>query len=656
MSLNSLFAQTKAEDKLSKKKLIEQADYYFFKENFDMALELYDIILDNYPKNHYVQYHRYVAYLLTDGRGSSLNALKEYQINEGKTDKFYNYWLGRIHHGRYEFEIAQEYFQAFLDLDVYKTQEIQNEGQERLANSIRANEFYLNPTDFEIVQLKAPVNSKYADLSPSFFSSHDELLFVSTRPKLSTDSKSNGYLIFHTMKEGSKWSTPTNLSNLGSLTSKNAKIEVVNNDGKLFFYQLVGTKERLLFSEPSLSSSTGWTQPKEFDTQLNNSKIASHFYINDDETVIYFSIKAITNGTDIYQTKFNKSTREWSNPETIPGQVNSRYNEGSPFLSHDGQTLYFSSNNPESIGKLDIFKSKWNESLQEWGSPVNLGFPTNTIDNEVNFQLNEDNISGFLSSDRLHGKGDFDIYYFHKQGKVQFEGVVYNKSTNQPVPNARIDMHPINYPDETFRAYTKENGVFQEEVFTEEEFKIEISFGNHMVYSERVSTEHSEHHKSFKKDFYIDVPDHINTDHYVANDYVALYDKSSDKQYEEIGMLGSKFRAGKKAFLNNVYFDIQSAHIKKESIPVLNELLSMLNNSPKLIIEIGGHTDNTGSYDTNTKLSLARANSVKNYLTQKGINSNRVKTKGYGPSEPIASNDDEENGRELNRRIEIIVL
>ena len=76
----------------------------------------------------------------------------------------------------------------------------------------------------------------------------------------------------------------------------------------------------------------------------------------------------------------------------------------------------------------------------------------------------------------------------------------------------------------------------------------------------------------------------------------------------------------------------------------------------KVRVEIGGHTDNVGSHDINIQLSQRRAVAVKNYLTSKGIESKRITAVGYGETKPIVSNDDEEGGRAINRRVEFKVL
>ena len=75
-----------------------------------------------------------------------------------------------------------------------------------------------------------------------------------------------------------------------------------------------------------------------------------------------------------------------------------------------------------------------------------------------------------------------------------------------------------------------------------------------------------------------------------------------------------------------------------------------------MIIEISGHTDAVGSKPYNTFLSQKRAEAVKDFLTKKGVDTRRVKAVGYGETKPIVSNDDEDEGREINRRVEFKVI
>lgn len=107
--------------------------------------------------------------------------------------------------------------------------------------------------------------------------------------------------------------------------------------------------------------------------------------------------------------------------------------------------------------------------------------------------------------------------------------------------------------------------------------------------------------------------------------------------------------------LDNVYFDQSSYVLRAESYPQLNKLVKTLATTPKLAIEIAGHTDNVGDRRLNQSLSENRAKVIRGYLTRSGIAESRLKAVGYGDTHPAAPNDSEENKRR-NRRVEFVVL
>ncbi len=115
-------------------------------------------------------------------------------------------------------------------------------------------------------------------------------------------------------------------------------------------------------------------------------------------------------------------------------------------------------------------------------------------------------------------------------------------------------------------------------------------------------------------------------------------------------------KVGQKIILNNIYFDFGTAVLKPESYPELNKLIKILKDNPAMVILIGGHTDAVGTEESNLSLSDQRAASVVAYIKEKGmIEPNRLSSKGYGEGKPITENDTDE-GRAKNRRVEFEVL
>lgn len=123
------------------------------------------------------------------------------------------------------------------------------------------------------------------------------------------------------------------------------------------------------------------------------------------------------------------------------------------------------------------------------------------------------------------------------------------------------------------------------------------------------------------------------------------YDKSAFANFAEVGTMQ----------LMDIEFEYAKATIDSNSIPALLEIAKQLQRNEHVRIQIAGHTDSVGNDSYNERLSLARANSVKNFLVESGIEASRLETVGYGKQRPIVANDTEENKRR-NRRTEFIVI
>ncbi|MBD2753563.1 OmpA family protein [Spirosoma validum] len=112
---------------------------------------------------------------------------------------------------------------------------------------------------------------------------------------------------------------------------------------------------------------------------------------------------------------------------------------------------------------------------------------------------------------------------------------------------------------------------------------------------------------------------------------------------------------GKTTQLKAIQFVQSKSELLPDAMPALEQLLAFMQGKPTAEIELSGHTDNQGNFDENLRLSKQRVDVVKAYLVQNGIEANRITTRGYGPTRPIASNNSE-SSRQLNRRVEMIVL
>jgi outer membrane protein OmpA-like peptidoglycan-associated protein len=145
-------------------------------------------------------------------------------------------------------------------------------------------------------------------------------------------------------------------------------------------------------------------------------------------------------------------------------------------------------------------------------------------------------------------------------------------------------------------------------------------------------------------------------DGYLFNSLNLNFPQFSEYQEIDTHILMVKVEVGSKVVLKNIFFDVGKSELKPESIAELERIKDLLQSSAQLKVQINGHTDNTGNAATNLTLSSKRAESVVNYLVEKGIDHARLSFKGFGSERPLVSNDDEQGGREINRRTEIEIL
>ncbi len=480
-----------------------EAEEAFLEEHYEEALTLYNIILGIDSLYMDTPYKIEICKLLSDRQYKNISLFNSFRKKMQIEDKFYFYWKGRIHLEAYQFEEAIQSFQIFLRSKEKKKENVIEEVKRWLKWSTRAKEFMDNPADYEIHLLDEGINTQYAELSPIFITQNDELLFLSDR----ADFFGGKFQIYHTKHTGDRnWSKPTIVEDLGIFARDNASIEVVDEDGRLFYFK----KDKggnLFFSEP-IRDSNGWSPPTEFDSKISATDLSSHFFINEHEDFIIFAKNVGTSkkkNLDLFRSFKDPSKGNWSKPAPLSSSVNSGYNEDSPYLSPDEKKLYFASDGHETMGGYDIFVSEVDPEKFTWSEPKNLGFPINSPDDEMHFKLNPDQVSGYFTSNRLNTFGDFDIFFFWEIHKVTIKGRIIDEETDTPITDARIFFRPLAYADLYYFSPIDENGQYQTDITADDVFVVEIKQDN----GEIVELDQLEIHATdgtnttYIKDFYV---------------------------------------------------------------------------------------------------------------------------------------------------------
>lgn len=154
-----------------------------------------------------------------------------------------------------------------------------------------------------------------------------------------------------------------------------------------------------------------WTKSASIGKPINSRYFESHASISTDGKRLYFlsNRKESLGGMDIFYSDLKDDGKSWSDPVNLGPEINTPLNEGSPFISSDGKTLYFSSEGHSNIGGYDLFHSKLDEN-NNWTTAIAFPYPLNTTDDDIFFFPFDDGVSGYISRIEADGLGGEDIY------------------------------------------------------------------------------------------------------------------------------------------------------------------------------------------------------------------------------------------------------
>ncbi len=373
---------------------------------------------------------------------------------------------------------------------------------------------------------------------------------------------------------------------------------------------------------------TGWGTPQalKIKNYYSTSSTANYRLANDGKTLLMAIQRNDSYGEmDIY-VSFLEAGNEWSAPMNLGPDINSAGFDRTPFLAADGVTLYFSSDGLGGFGSSDIFVSRRLDSTwQKWSKPQNLGRPINTDGWDGFFTVPASGDYAYLVSAR-NSIGSADIFRVKLNTTLRpnavalISGRVLDAKTRKPIAAAI-----------TYRMRRgSEGGGSATSTPGSGEYKVTLPLGE--SYSFRAE----------------------------AEGYTAAsrsVDLSKENSYKEltVDFLLTPSGRGSVTRLNSVLFETGSAELRDAAIPELDRLVERLRGNASMNVEIAGHTDNVGLASNNDDLSQRRAQAVVEYLTRAGIDASRLSARGYGESQPVASNGSD-RGRQRNRRVEFRIL
>ena len=424
-----------------------------------------------------------------------------------------------------------------------------------------------------------------------------------------------------------------------SVDGKELFIYKDNNAGDIFYCKL--------------KKDEGWSKAADIGTNVNTKHGETSVCISPDGSTIFFTSnkEGGFGGFDIYMSKVDKNGK-WGKPENLGSTINTSEDEESPFLDFDGKSLHFSSRAHKGMGGYDIFKSVYDSVTHKWSAPENLGYPINTADDDIYFVLSGDGRHGYYASIREDGLGEKDLYIINMPPRKDYQQLVekmevlLKKEIVKEEPKV-VEKQPVIIKGTVYDLKSKKPIQATVQLIDNAGNTVkEVTSGVDGKYMfDATSEEERKYTVTAQKEQY-----GIATKNVTAP-------ASGPEKVELVRDLNlGSLEVGARFILRNIYYEFDRADLKSTSVNELNKLLKVLKDNPNMKVRIGSHTDNKGSNEYNISLSNRRAQSVVNWLVKNGIPKSRLEYKGYGEEDPIASNDDEEEGRELNRRTEFEVI
>jgi outer membrane protein OmpA-like peptidoglycan-associated protein len=506
-------------------------------------------------------------------------------------------------------------------------------------NALFAIDAIKHPKPFNPVNAGPGVNTQFAEYYPTLTVNGKELMFTRALPFGSTIQED----FFTSLNRENKWSTATPMPEHVN-TEHNEGAPTISADGRSLIFvacidetgtygeQRKGKGSCDLFFTQKIG--TRWSNPVNLPGDVNSYHWETQPSLSADGKTLYFvrglrGKGADQRNSDIYVSKLSEQGK-WGAAERLSDVINTPFAEESVCIHPDGKTLYFASRGHAGMGGSDIFMSQM-DNQGNWSKPKNLGYPINTKFDENSLIVSAEGNLAFFASDRAGGYGDLDIYYFELPKEFQptttyyFDGRVFDAQSNNPIPGhftlkdiASGEVIIVSNADAI-------NGTFTVPLPSNRQYVIEVTYDGYAMTSLGFDLTYNTNQTSY----HLDIP-------------------------------MNPLNSGTANILKNIYFDLNSSTLRKESNIELNNLANFLRTNPNLHIELGGHTDTRGNAEDNLKLSTERAKAVYTYLIQvERIDVKRLTFIGFGEREPIiidseiaalSSETEREKAHQTNRR------
>ncbi|OQY03398.1 MAG: hypothetical protein B6I20_05080 [Bacteroidetes bacterium 4572_117] len=487
----------------------------------------------------------------------------------------------------------------------------------------------INPK-YKKKNLGTKINSKYSEIAP-IISPDGNTLYVGRQHDPQNYGEKKEYDIWYaTRNKDDSWGKMKHMGKPINNAGDNLVI-AVSPDGNTLWLEGLYSQNGGYVSDQGISVSnrtaTGWSVPKKvvIEKFYNKNEYESYCPTIDRKVLIMSLERDDTYGQKDLYVSFRLPNGNYSQPFNMGTDINTFFNEGTPFIAPDNKTLYFYSYGHPGYGSADIFVTKrLDNSWRKWSKPKNLGPTINSSDWDTYYSIAAKGDFAYLVSTKgSFGNEDVQEIKMSEDARpdpvVLIYGRVYNKKTKKPIG---VDIVYENIKTGAKVGTARSNprtGTY----------KIILPFGKEY---------------GFRAE---------------ANDYVAIneqVDLRKISKYKELkqNLYLIPIETGQVINLQSVQFKRSKTEFTETSYTELNRLVKLMKKYPKMEIELAGHTDSRGKPNLLMALSQKRVAAVKNYLVKHGVSSRRITGIGYGGTKPLATGTDDQEIK--NRRVEFKIV
>ena len=617
-----LMAQECFPEKRKDKKLVQKIERLIEKRAF------YDAFDELRGKEEFAVFYELKAEILWVKEAyfeSETEALKAIDICPDNFPKAY-YFLGEIAFNRKDYVNADIYLKKCIELEIGDP--YYSDAVLLYSKAIVLAEIINNPVKFN-PNIVTGISTEFDEYLP-IISPDQELSFFTRRLEKKSKQSITSIIVEEftwskkenkTFEVGSALDYPFNMeSNEGGAS--------ITIDNKILYYTKCsltpgGYKNCDIYYVFNQDGS--WSEVQTFSKNISkiDSWESQPTVSSDGKTIIFASDRKGGYGKiDLYEIQLLNGL--WTASKNLGSNINSSENEKSPYLHTDGKTLFFASQNFPTLGGFDIFYSR-KDSLGNWGEPQNIGYPINSVADEISLFVSTDGNSAYFASNHLNGVGGWDIYSFDLHKEARPERVLFLKGDfldeNGQVLND-VELEIKNIKTNEITTIKVDAGTYVTSLTLDEKDDVLITV---------------------KKEGFA-----FNSTYISANDTVFKSPSSLDISMQSLD-------EGKSFSIEDIYFDNNSYELKDITKEVLVEFAKYLEINNSLVIEINGFTDNIGDAADNQILSENRSKAVRDLILLQGISESRISYKGFGESSP-KSNNNTEKGRAQNRRTEFRII